>query len=144
MAGGAALAAAGVAGAAAGGGALGGGEAAAGGTGAGAATGADGEAGGATFAIEEDCDVATLAGGATVAGRATAAGVFIAGPSRLGRNASASTPANATEDIHKDIRLSVLSTDAIDAMLTCWSITAKKLCVFPCRPSTRSGAKLGL
>jgi hypothetical protein len=51
---------------------------------------------------------------------------------RDGRNASAITPANATEDIHEDTRLSVLSTDAIDAILTCRSITAK-LCVFPCR-----------
>ena len=55
------------------------------------------------------------------------------GASRTGRNASAITPANATDDIHADTRLNVLSTEAIDAMLTCWSITAEKLCVFPCR-----------
>jgi hypothetical protein len=107
------------------------GEATAGG--AGVATGAGGGTTGATFAIEDDCGVAVacLVGGKTVVGRAAGAAVFIAGPSRPGRNASASTPANATEDIQEDTRVSVLSTDAIDAMLTCWSITAKKLCVFP-------------
>jgi hypothetical protein len=57
---------------------------------------------------------------------------FVGTTTRDGRNASAITPANATEDIHEDTRLSVLSTDAIDAIPTCWSITAK-LCAFPCR-----------
>jgi hypothetical protein len=85
-----------------------------------------------------------LVGGATAAGRAAGEAVLIAGPSRPGRNASASTPANATEDIHKDIRLSVLSTDAIDAMLTCWSITAKKLCVFPSRTIDEERGEIGI
>jgi hypothetical protein len=123
------------------------GEAAAG-RGDGATTGADGGMGGATLAIEDDCSVAALVGGATVVGRAAGAAVFIAGfiagPSRPGRNASASTPANATEDIHEDTRVSVLSTDAIDAMLTCWSITAKKLCVFPCRTFDEERGEIGI
>lgn len=54
-------------------------------------------------------------------------------PSRTGKNASAITPANASDDIHADTRLSVLSTEAILAMLTCRSITSRKPCVFPYR-----------
>jgi hypothetical protein len=87
--------------------------------------------------------VAVLAAGAAAAGRGAAAFTG-AGASRDGKNASDSTPANATEDIHTDTRLNVLSTDAIDAMLTCWSITAKKLWCSPAATSPRSAAKMGL
>jgi hypothetical protein len=86
---------------------------------------------------------AVLAAGAAAAGRGVAAFTG-GGTSRAGRNASDSTPANAMEDIHADTRLNVLSTDAIDAMLTCWSITAKKLWCSPAAASPTSAAKMGL
>jgi hypothetical protein len=91
-----------------------------------------------------------LAGGALTAGAAAVGGTtgatdctLVGAPARDGRNASASTPANATEDIHADTRLSVLSTDATDAILTCWSLAAI-LCVFPYRNISMSAAKMGL
>jgi hypothetical protein len=93
--------------------------------------------------MDDGCDCVGLAVVATAGGACTGAlmafaavgGTAWAGlaPSRTGRNASAITPANARDDIHADTRLSVLSTEAIVAMLTCRSITSRKLCVFPCR-----------
>jgi hypothetical protein len=144
MAGGCAPAAtAGATGAAAGGGAL---------LGAGAAEMATEGSGGLVpggtactgSAIEDDFDGADFVvvamatggctGGAFVAFAAVrgAAGVGAAS-SRIGRNASAITPANASDDIHADTRLSVLSTEAIVAMLTLQVDNVRKLCVFPCR-----------
>ena len=95
-------------------------------------------------AIEDDFDgagfvvVAIATGGCT--GRAFAAFDAVRGaagagaaPSRIGRNANAITPANATDDIHADTRLSVLSTEAIVAMLTLQVDNIRKLCVFPYR-----------
>ena len=95
-------------------------------------------------AMEDGCDCACLAVVAIAAGgcTGTAFDAFeavgeTAGagevPSRTGKNASAINPANASDDIHADTRLSVLSTEAIVAMLTCRSIASRKLCVFPCR-----------
>ena len=95
----------------------------------------DDGAGGAVARAVGGLACAAFAGGALTAGGATGAAdcPFAGTTAREGRNASAITPANATKDIHEDTRLSVLSTDAMDAMLTCWSITAKTLCVVPCR-----------
>jgi hypothetical protein len=111
------------------------------------------EVGGVVLAIDDgrvaagtagaDGCVVVLAAGAAAAG--SGAAIFSgAGTSRAGRNASDSTPANATEDIHKDTRLNDLSTDAIDPMLTCWSITAKKLCVFPCCSIAEERGEIGI
>lgn len=85
---------------------------------AGVAGAADGEAPGAGLAID-DCAPCSGGVGAT-AGRAGTAVATDAGvTARAGKNASAMMPANAMEVIHEETRLSVLSTDAIDPMLTC-------------------------